>query len=227
MPKSDLAKEMDEIQARLRALLKDHSYRVRARTFNRSTPDGLVQVVGFQMGSFDPPGITYIPGLRHNLYGKFTVNFGVYVPEVAIYHGGGKERSFIHDYDCCIRARLGTTDPERKDFWWVVRADDQVVSDVRARLIREAFPFLERFNSRDRILHELKDLTENVFGSPPRIVSAIILAARGDTNEARTLLQAQTRETRNPGHPKHVRALAQRLGLGDLEGEHVVGPERG
>jgi len=74
MPKSDLVNQMDEIQAKLRPLLKDEGYRVRGRTFNRTTHDGLTQVLNFQMGSFDPPGTTYIPGLRENLYGKFTVN---------------------------------------------------------------------------------------------------------------------------------------------------------
>lgn len=63
MTKSDLAKQMDEIQARLCPLLKDEGYRVRGRTFNRTSLDGLVQVVNFQMGSFDPPGTTCIPGL--------------------------------------------------------------------------------------------------------------------------------------------------------------------
>ena len=45
------------------------------------------------MGSFDPPGTTHIPGLRENLYGRFTVNLGVYVPEVARNHGGGEAKS--------------------------------------------------------------------------------------------------------------------------------------
>src|SRR5882762_9371836 len=102
MPKSDLVNQMDEIQAKLRPLLKDEGYRVRGRTFNRTTHDGLTQVLNFQMGSFDPPGTTYIPGLRENLYGKFTVNLGVYVPEVALYHGGSEARSFVREHNCCI-----------------------------------------------------------------------------------------------------------------------------
>lgn len=226
MPKSDFVNQLDEIQAKLRPLLKDEGYRVRGRTFNRTTADGLVQVINFQMGSFDPPGTTYIPGLRENLYGKFTVNLGVYVPEVALHHGGGEAKSFVHEYNCCIRARLGDT-PEKKDFWWVVRPDDEVISDLTKELVRHGLPFLNRFDSRDKILHELMDLTENIFLSPPRIVCAIILRARGDMNAARPLLEAQSRETRNPKHPEYVRALAQRLGLGNLDGEQIVGPERG
>ena len=215
MPKSELASVMDEIQARIRPVLKDKGYRVRGRTFNRSTSDGLVQVVSFQMGNFDPPGTTYIPGLRDNLYGRFTVNLGVYVPEVAKYLHVDKDRSFVKEYFCCVRARLGPLEPGQKDLWWSVLADDRVVLDVRERLVRDAFPFLERFGSRDGILHEWKSRTENLFaGDPPRIVRAIILATRGQADEARALLDAQAQETRNPGHPEYVRGLAKKLGLG-------------
>jgi hypothetical protein len=81
--KSDIAKSLDGLQAKLRPVLKDYGFRARGRTFNRTTSDGLTQVVNLQMGRFDPPGTTYVPGLRDNLYGKFTVNLGAFVPEVA------------------------------------------------------------------------------------------------------------------------------------------------
>ena len=42
----------------------------------------------FRWDLFDPPGTVYVPGLTQDLYGKFTVNLGVYVPEVAEYQGG-------------------------------------------------------------------------------------------------------------------------------------------
>jgi Domain of unknown function (DUF4304) len=225
MPKSDLVNQMDEIQAKLRPLLKDEGYRVRDRTLNRTTNDGLTQVINFQMGSFDPPGTTNIPGLCENLYGKFTVNLGVYVPEVALYHGGSEARSFVREYNCCIRTRLGTAEP-KKEFWWVVRADNELISDVTQQLVHQGLPFLERFNSRDRILSALRGLSENIFLSPPRIVCAIILAVRGDVDSSRVLLEAQSHETRNPKHPEYVRGLAQRLGLGNLDGEQIVGRER-
>src|SRR5262245_35657946 len=171
MTKSDLAKQMDQIQTALRPSLKCEGYRVRGRTFNRTTRDGLVQVINLQMGSFDPPATTYIPGLRENLYGKFAVNLGVYVPEVALYHGGSEARSFVHEYNCCVRTRLRTTEPV-KDIWWTVRASDDVISDVSKELLNQGLSFLERFDSRDKILHELRGLTENIFLNPPRIVCA-------------------------------------------------------
>jgi hypothetical protein len=105
--KSDLARTLDELQGKLRPALTERGFRARGRAFNRLTSDGLTEVVQVQMGSFDPPGSVPIPGLRENRYGKFTVNLGVLVPEVAEQYGRGAPKSFVQEYNCCIRTRLG------------------------------------------------------------------------------------------------------------------------
>lgn len=218
MGKSIYALDVDRIQDALRPLLKDRGFKVRGRTFNRVTEDGLTQVVGIQMGASDPPGTTHIPGLREDLHGLFTLNLGAYVPEVARYHGGGEARSWVQDYHCCVRARLGEASGEKRDIWWNARFDETIVNDVRSRLLSGGLPFLDRFATRDRILaawaHETR--AEGA-GNPPRIVMAIILAGRGEKDRARELLARQALETRNPGHPAYVRTLAATLGLGALE----------
>jgi hypothetical protein len=48
--KSEMAQRLDGLQAKLRPMLKRLGYRVHGRTFNRSTADGLTQVVHIQMG---------------------------------------------------------------------------------------------------------------------------------------------------------------------------------
>lgn len=81
------------------------------------TEDGLTQVVNLQMGASYPPGTVFIPGLRENLHGLFTVNLGVYVPEVARQHGGGEAKSWVQEYHCCVRARLGELCGDGKEVW--------------------------------------------------------------------------------------------------------------
>ncbi len=214
MVRSSQGGKADEIQAALHARLKGLGFKKKARTFNRTSDDGLVQVINVQMGAHDPPGTTYIPGLRENLYGWFTVNLGVYVPEVARCHGGGEARGFVREYHCCVRSRLGDLGSERRDLWWRNDAVAEVVPDLLGRLDRDGLPFLDRFASRPAILREWKGKTENQgAGGPPRIVMAIILAERGDRDAARQLLAEQAGETRNPGHPAYVRSLADRLGI--------------
>ena len=215
--KSDLAKTLDELQARLRPTLKEWGFRARGRAFNRATPDELTEVIQLQMGSFDPPGTTYIPGLRENRYGMFTVNLGVFVPEVAEQYGSGAPKSFIQEYHCCVRTRLALLGPEHRDVWWEIGSNDALVEEMLRRLTRDALPFFRQFESRDAILHEWLGVAKSPFAiTPPRIVCAIILVRRGQKNDARALLAAQAQETLNPGHPAYVRQLSEKLGLGDL-----------
>jgi hypothetical protein len=61
MPKSTYAEAVAEIQSALRPVLKARGFKVRGRTFNRGTEDGLTLVISIQMGASDPPGTTYMP----------------------------------------------------------------------------------------------------------------------------------------------------------------------
>lgn len=215
--KSDLAGSLDELQAKLHPTLKECGFRARGRTFNRPTSDGLTEVIKIQMGSFDPPGITYVPGLRENLYGKFTVNLGVFVPEVAEQYGGGAPKSFIQEYHCCVRTRLPILGPETRDTWWDIRADKALAEELLVRFQRDAIPFFKKFATRDAILEQWFAAPKAPFAfAPARIVCAIILAERGRSEDARALLVAQAKEILNPAHPAYVRSLAAKLGLGDL-----------
>jgi hypothetical protein len=215
MAKSAFAKSLDHIQGALGPRLRNEGFRVRGRTFNRTTNDGLTHVVNFQIGPSDPPGTTYIPGLRENLYGLFAVNLGVYVPEVAR-HTGGEAKAWIQDYDCCIRVRLGALVGDGREIWWHAQVNEQVIADVTKALERFALPFLERLSTRDQIITGWNPGPAE-FGTPPRIVSAIILAGRGSFELSRALLSRQVREAGNPGHADYVRELALALSLVELE----------
>src|SRR5262249_48408077 len=151
------------------------------------------------------------------LHGLFTVNLGVYVPEVAR-HYGGEAKSWVQDCHCCVRVRLGEASGESQDIWWRARPDDAVIGDVRRRLELHGLPFLERFSTRDKLLAELQDRPERMgASSPARIVMAIILTKRGDTAGARALLVRQVLQENDPRHTAYVRRLAEQLDLGSLE----------
>jgi hypothetical protein len=217
MGKSEFVTAIDAIQAAIKPMLKSRGYKSRGRTFNRLTEDGLTQVVNIQMAPSDPPGTTYIPGLRENMHGLFTLNLGVYVPEVAAVHGGGIAKSWVQEYRCCIRDRFVDPENQSQGIWWHARASSDVIEDITSCLLSTGLPFVDRFSTRDLILAELQSKTENLsYCMVPRIVCAIILAERGKVGEARNLLAEQALETRNPGHPEYVRGLAERMGLGAL-----------
>lgn len=75
---------MKHLVAAVQPTLKEQGFRKRGNTFNRTTePDGIIHVINFQMGAYKPPGTVEIPGLRPNLYGRFTVNLGIWLPGIA------------------------------------------------------------------------------------------------------------------------------------------------
>ncbi|MFO3706947.1 DUF4304 domain-containing protein, partial [Xanthomonas codiaei] len=135
MPASEFVKAVDEVQRALRPSLKEQGFKVRGRTFNRLTKDGLTQVVNLQMGTSDPPGTTYVPGLRENMHGLFTVNLGVYIPEVSELHGGGPAKSWIREYDYSIRCRLGPASGTAQDLWWHARSPAYAVANIQPMLL--------------------------------------------------------------------------------------------
>ena len=207
---------MDRLQAKLRPFLNEHCFRMQARTANRRTSDGLTQVINFQMGRFDPPGTSYIPWFRKNLYGKFTVNVGIYVPEVAILRHGSKERSFAPEVECCVRMRLGHLGGELADRWWDLPGNQRTEADLRRRFETDAFPFLARLENRDLLLQEF-EANPGIGGPSTRITHAIILAARGLTEPARSLLSAQIRGSTSIKHIEYILRLAEQIGLGRIE----------
>ena len=219
MPKSVLSKQLDEIQRTLTPVLSARDFRKKGRTYNRSTDDTLIHVVNIQMGPSDPPGTTYIPGLRENMYGLFTINLGVYVPEVADLHEGERPKAYVREYNCSIRARLGELDGNRQDIWWHIATGAELASELESRFERHGFPFLERFSTRDQIVSHFQLYQQRMklaACSPPRIVSAVILAVRGDKAQANALLTQQARETELEHHRSYVRELAVKLGVGEI-----------
>jgi hypothetical protein len=216
MAKTKAAEEMDRLQARLDPFLQGHGFRIRSRTANRKTSDGLTHVINFQMGRFDPPGTSYTPWFRKNLYGKFTVNVGVYVPEVALLRYGSKDRPFVQEVECCVRMRLGQLAGENMDRWWDLPGDYKADTDLKHRLEADAFPFLSRLETRDLLLHEL-DVNPLIGGPASSMTRAIIFAARGQFEIAKGLLKERIHVTKDPGHIEFVKNLAEKIGIGKLD----------
>jgi len=220
MAKSELAKALDETQAQFRDFFKESGFRKHGRTYNRTLPDGLAHVVNFQMGASDPPGTTYIPGLRENLYGLFTLNLGVFVPEVAEIHGGGLPGRVIHDYNCCIRSRLSELQGANEDIWWHIPATPEAIANIRESLEHRGVAFFDRFASRQAIIEsypQFQSVYRTAASAPPNLVVAVVQSHLGNAELAREALVRQLREpTRNPGHPQYVKDLAQKLGLGEI-----------
>lgn len=214
--KSDRAKDLDKIQRKLRPLLQELGFRERGRLFSRITADGLTQILHIWMANFDPPWAKETPGFKSNYYGKFTINLGVFVPEVHKWTKSYPQPKSIRDTSCCMRRCLGTVKTDYTDVWWDIRPDGEFIEDLLRRLRDTAFPFFEHANSRDSILQQCVDsnFDRSDFETPPHIVCAMILFERGDCDAARALLTDHiVNSSHHAGHVEYLQKLMERMGL--------------
>jgi len=193
-------------------------FKKRRHAFNCVAEPGLVHVVTFQMGQF-PIGAYEIPGLRPNLYGKFTVNLGVFVREVYEATLRRPAPAFAQEYDCEFRTRLSEVSASPSDRWWSLDIPvDQLVAELAEELRARAIPWFSQYATRDAILG-IPSRDARPPGWPLRasVALAVMLVGRGDRSGARTLLREYLiEERRNPRNPRHrdwVVDLAARLGF--------------
>jgi hypothetical protein len=205
------ARTMKQVVSELHPLLKEHGFRKQRHTFNRECEPGLVQVVSFQMGPYDPPGTVEIPGLRDNLYGRFTVNLGVFVEQLHGYFSYVPRAKFIAEPDCEIRRRLGELMPVSGDCWWRLDADPiAVATDVRRALEDHGLPFLDSLKSRELIISAWDSV-----GFAPRGALAVALLhwERGEQDLAEQLIRSYLGSELAPSHREYVEDLLARHGL--------------
>ena len=55
---------------------------------------------------------------------EFTINGGVYVPEVFATYAGNPDFDSRSIPYCCVRARIGMLTEELRDSWWTLYAED-------------------------------------------------------------------------------------------------------
>jgi hypothetical protein len=93
-----------------------------------------MHVVNLQISRLESAGSISFQDLTPTPHGKFTINLGVYVPEVALYFGPRRERASILERDCCVRERLGHIYPERWDMWWRLDARALPTAEIQERM---------------------------------------------------------------------------------------------
>ncbi len=221
MAKTPTSEAVDSIQTALSAKLKPLGFRRGGRTFRRVTDDGLTQVINLQMTSFTSPG---------DLTSSFTVNLGVFVPEVSLHvFPDWPEQTPVQEGHCCFRVRLGGLTAANRDIWWETDAPELAARQISDLLDRVGFAYLERYSTRAKILQDLMHTAygpnytlERVSGSG---LAAIILVHLGDPIAARRLLSAAVERVEQIPGPRlrsetqaiaAYHSLAKELGLPSL-----------
>lgn len=216
------ADAMTDIVARIHPALKESGFRKRRNAFNRSDEEGVVQVISFQMGAKLPPGASAIPGLRPDLHGQFTVNFGVAIEEAWMASMGSKDgfSGFVNDYDCEVRLRLGDILGETTDLWWSLDLPPTAVDSICASITDSGLGWLADRGTRSGILSIYEREGLGALPMPTPIPIVMLLIHLGQEPRAVELFNSYYNSiTDHPSHRHYLRELAESQAIELLPGE--------
>lgn len=215
MAKTDARASMDNVARPIAGYLKTMGFKKMSHTFNRKTLDGLVQVVNLQMGRYPIGNQPELTSFNRILYGKFTVNVGVFVPELAEewWKAQKNPMAFIKEYDCQFRTRLSPLMKAAADLWWDLGSNDEAVAEeIISNLRVYALPFLDEFATREQIVKGCPLF--NAKSTRHYLDVALILVGLGRQAEAQeAFLRHVQKSAHNPGHLHYLKGIADKYGL--------------
>lgn len=214
MKATDKHAALSIVQRALGAFLVPAGFTAHGRTCRRTTEDRLVQVINLQAGRPAPHSRSVTGLVQTDRGGTFTVNLGVYLPEVASLRGLPAPHAGIKEYDCQVRARLGELLNPATTSWWSLDAVPTIIAaEITVHLQSCGLPFLDRYRTREDVVASWATDARNLsLAHDARVTVALQLLALGREAAATTMLQAQYEGARDqPQHRTWIRELAQRL----------------
>ncbi|KPJ91600.1 MAG: hypothetical protein AMJ53_11285 [Gammaproteobacteria bacterium SG8_11] len=140
---SEIAKRIDAIiKEGLAPLLKNNGFKKKARNFYREYSDR-VEVINVQASQWNEGN-----------EGKFTINVGVYYPEISKILEAPPVSGAPKEYDCTVRERIGLLTPENKDHWWHIDGsvnDLEVAENVANQVEKICFPWLSEMSDLENV----------------------------------------------------------------------------
>jgi hypothetical protein len=214
--KTTAAESMQSVVAIIAPVLNRAGFRKRRHAFNRSLKDDMTHVLDFQMARFDPPGTRELPPFRVDLYGRFTVNLGVYVPEMLV-DPGLAPKGWVHEATCQLRKRLGTLLPSGLDASWSLDDPIDAADVVGSAISSVGLPWLDEFTSRDSVVEAYRTRGGDALGMAPRAPLEIgFLLLQGDRPHAEAILRDYLATDLSPPHRKWTEAILISKGLSAL-----------
>jgi hypothetical protein len=213
---------MKDVVRSVAPLLKRAGFRKRRHTFNRTLEPGLVHVLNFQMGEFNPPGPRSVANgatlesldMPGYLYGRFTINLGVYVAGMVI--EGDKARNWVNHYNCQLRKRIGQL-LTGEDAWWSLESPAEIASVVETALSLAGLPWLDRFSHTSSIVDAFKSEGWAALGLPPVGPLQIAwLLKDTEPEDAEVLIRSYLSQDLYAGHREGVERQLRAAGFGHL-----------
>ena len=202
--KSNNSSKLDTIANFIWLELRALKYRKSKRLFNRIQSDGVVHVIDFQMGQ-----------CWSTLQGKFTVEVGIFIPEVFAAFWEKPIPKFITSPNCEVRERLGLLGKSKKDIWWDLSGDERTIeSEVSDLLLKYGEQYFSRFSSREKLLAQWEqERLQNNLPQRKTLIMAIVLAQRGEKMRANELLEQEFGDKYKTTFLEYARNIVVNLGI--------------
>jgi hypothetical protein len=184
------------MQRRLTPYFKGWGFSQHGRVYRKTYNAGLMALATVEL-----------EGTR--LAGQFNIEISIFIPEVHDYLTDYPIRKEVRNIDCCIRHRFSDLLFGYNAKWWQISSEPEFIKSFIKDFETHGMLFIDRFNSRAKIFEEYVNSNEG-FGSPAKVVAAMIALGQGDQVTATRLLFEQASETDHKGHRDYVLELAQR-----------------
>ena len=200
-------------------LLKINGFKKSGRTFNRISSDGIIEVINFQSGRHEFGN--EIPGLRENLYGNFTINIGICIPEY-YEHRFDKTKKFYQEYDCSIRTRIGSLIKDGEDVWWELRQSylEEQIDRIIQLLNDVGLKWLEQLNSRENIYQNWESIAKNYNLSNNAKLNIATIQILNNIESGKDLYKEYYKSTEKENHKEWLREDAKILNV-ELQPAHT------
>ena len=170
---SEIAKRIDTIiKEGLAPLLKNSGFKKKARNFYREF-ENRIEVINVQASQWNEGN-----------EGQFTINVGVYYPDISEITDAPPVKGMPKEYDCTVRERIGLLTPENQDKWWKVdgSVNDQEIAENVAYKVKElCLPWLSEMSDLEKV--------KNYITNKLPFVAAGIALFQGNHGEASALIE--------------------------------------
>ncbi len=150
---------------------------------------------------------------------EFTMNCGVFVPEVVARYVNRPQKQSVSLTDCCLYVRIGMLADAKTDLWWSFLQSDEETGDqtiaieIQDAIQNLAMPFLEQFDTREAVVRFLLSPPPSAKHINPMndaircAYAGILCSILGDAeNQKRALCRAAT-ASRNSPIEDHIASL--------------------
>ncbi|HCG5914161.1 TPA: DUF4304 domain-containing protein [Vibrio parahaemolyticus] len=176
---SEISKVIDTvIKMELVPFLKHSGFKKKGRNFYKEC-DNRIEVINVQASQWN-----------NGQAGSFTLNIGVYYPDIAKLAEAPKLVGLPKEYECTLSARIGHLTSEKRDIWWEIDSQSElsiIGADVVAKVRQYCLPWLDEMS-------DLVNVKTSASESQNSLLAAIISLYLGDTSESKLYFELALKE---------------------------------